>query len=386
MVKRMWLLFAQAVTLLLAVWFVVTTLKPEWVSARPSVSITTQNLSALPPAKTLDVSSISFKDAARSALPAVVHIVTSGRSNGNDHPLFGDPIFRRFFGVPDDDNRSTSLGSGVIVSEKGYVLTNYHVIESADQIEVGLYDTRRFKADVVGSDPDTDLAILHITSKDVLPQLAFAPSDSLHVGDIVLAIGNPFGVGQTVTMGIVSALGRSHLGLNTFENFIQTDAAINPGNSGGALVDSSGRLVGINSAIYSKSGGAMGIGFAIPAATAQQVLTQIVAHGKVIRGWIGVESQDITPELAAALKLDTAQGALVTSIYRNSPAHRAGIRPGDVLQQFGEAPVRDSNGLLVSVAAAAPGETITVLLSRRGKSMTIPVNVAQRPSSSKDGR
>jgi serine protease DegQ len=247
----------------------------------------------------------SHADAAKKAVPAVVHIFTSQEIKGSRHPFINDPIFRHFFGdrFGEQSQRRSGLGSGVVVSPEGYILTNFHVIDGADEIEVAHNDGRKYKASVVGSDPESDLAVLRIPADHKLPVIAFGSSDSLRVGDVVLAIGNPFGVGQTVTSGIVSALGRSHLGINTFENFIQTDAAINPGNSGGALVDSNGHLVGINTAIYSQSGGSMGIGFAIPVSLAKNIMEQIVKTGGVTRGWVGIEVQEITPELAESFKL-----------------------------------------------------------------------------------
>ncbi len=296
--RKLWLIFAQTATVAVGVLFVVTTLKPEWLG-RPAAGPQVVELRQASTSPGSSARAASYSDAVRKAVPAVVNIFTSKEIKTPRHPLLDDPLFRHFFGdrLEDEPQRAASLGSGVIVSSKGYVLTNHHVVEAADEIEVALADGKKLKAKAVGSDPETDIAVLRVEGGP-LPAITFGDADSLRVGDVVLAIGNPFGVGQTVTMGIVSALGRSQLGINTFENFIQTDAAINPGNSGGALIDTAGNLVGINTAIYSRSGGSLGIGFAIPASSAKQVMEQIIQTGTVIRGWIGVEAQEITPEIA----------------------------------------------------------------------------------------
>jgi len=327
--RRLWLIFAQAVTVSVAVLFVLNTLKPEWLrKATPAAVVA---ILEAPAGAERAPASTSYAPAAQRSMPAVVHIFTTKGGRNQRHPLFDDPLFRHFFGErPDTAPSESGLGSGVIVSPDGYVLTNNHVIETADAIEIALNDGRKFAARLVGRDPETDLAVLRIDGESVLPAITFAARDGLAVGDVVLAIGNPFGVGQTVTMGIVSALGRSQLGINTFENYIQTDAAINPGNSGGALVDGAGNLVGINTAIYSRSGGSLGIGFAIPVSIARNVLEQIVATGEVVRGWVGVEIQELTPELAASFGYRDASGALIAGVLRGSPADRAGVRPGDV--------------------------------------------------------
>ncbi len=276
----------------------------------------------------------SYADAVESAAPAVVNINTAKVVTERTITLFDDPIFRHFFGdqlrVVPRKRLETSLGSGVIVSREGYILTNNHVIEGADQIRVSLHDGRSAQARLIGSDPDTDLALLQI-EMEALPAITFGQSGNLRVGDVVLAIGNPFGVGQTVTMGIVSATNRSQLGISNQENFIQTDAAINPGNSGGALVDAFGNLIGVNTAIFSKTGASHGIGFAIPVSTAQYVMKQLIEHGQVQRGWIGIEMQNLTPQLADSFGLDTTHGALVAGVYRNSPAAQAGLSPGDII-------------------------------------------------------
>jgi len=288
LMRKLWLTFAQTATVALAVLFVLTTLKPEWLPQRaqdPQVVEFTQSTQA-PLAATR---AGSYSDAVRRAAPAVVSIFTSKEVKVTQHPFFNDPLFRRFFGDGggDESQRASGLGSGVIVSARGYILTNHHVVEAADEIEVALADGKKLRAKVIGTDQETDLAVLQVDRAD-LPAITFGQAENTKVGDVVLAIGNPFGVGQTVTMGIVSALGRSGLQINTYENFIQTDAAINPGNSGGALTDAAGNLIGINTAIYSRTGGSLGIGFAIPVSTAKQVMEQIIATGSVTRGWIGV--------------------------------------------------------------------------------------------------
>jgi serine protease DegQ len=375
---RLWLIFAQAATIAVAALFVVSTFRPEWLPARGgSPAALVQN--AAPSASAL-ARTISYSDAVQRATPSVVNIFTSKEVRAQRHPLLNDPIFRRFFGdqLPDEAQRASSLGSGVIVSTSGYVLTNHHVVEAADEIEVALADGKRLLAKVVGNDPETDLAVLRVGSEN-LPAISFGSAETLRVGDVVLAIGNPFGVGQTVTSGIVSALGRTGLGINTFENFIQTDAAINPGNSGGALIDASGNLVGINTAIFSRSGGSMGIGFAIPVSTAKMVLDQIVKSGSVTRGWIGVEVQEITPPVAESFKLDSTRGALIAGVLRGGPADKAGVKPGDVLLEVQGKPVADPAGMLNLIAALAPGQAAKVKLKRQGQSVDANITVGRRP-------
>ena len=375
--QRLWLIFAQTATVALALLFVVSTLKPEWLPQRQAVVA----LQEAPSSDETGRAPIgSYRDAARAALPSVVHIYTTQAVRQPRHPLFDDPIFRHFFGErPEGQPRQNSgLGSGVIVSPNGYILTNYHVIEGADDIQVSLNDSKTYKAKVVGSDPESDLAILQIKAEK-LPAITFGQMDSLRVGDVVLAIGNPFGVGQTVTMGIVSALGRSHLGINTFENFIQTDAAINPGNSGGALVDINGHLLGINTAIYSRSGGSMGIGFAIPVSTARMVLEGIVRDGRVTRGWIGVEAGELSPELAQTFGVGDGSGVLLTGILQAGPAAQAGMQPGDVVTQVDGKPVRNVAELMSSVAALRPGQSYPVDVLRSGKPLQVQVMPVPRP-------
>ena len=376
---RLWLIFAQTVTVALALIFTVSTLKPEWLPASQKV-IALQEARRAPDgeARTPD----SYRDAARTALPAVVHIYTTQQVKQQRHPLFDDPIFRHFFGERPDGpaQQNSGLGSGVIVSDTGYILTNFHVIEAADDIQVSLNDGKTYKAHIVGSDPESDLAVLRIKTKYPLPAITFGQMDSLRVGDVVLAIGNPFGVGQTVTMGIVSALGRSHLGINTFENFIQTDAAINPGNSGGALVDVQGNLIGINTAIYSRTGGNHGIGFAIPVSSARSIMEQIIQSGAVTRGWIGVEAQEITIELAESFGLPGTEGALIAGVVRGSPADRAGIKPGDILLEVSGHAVTDPQVMLDLIASLKPGEKASFRLRRDREILELGLLIGKRPA------
>ena len=377
--RRLWLVFAQTVTVLLAVYFVVQTLKPEW-SGRATRSISTMAIHEAAPSAGLPIAPGSLAGAARKASPAVVSINTSKSAKRN--PRTNDPWFRFFFG-DQQEQAQTGLGSGVIVSPEGFILTNNHVVEGADEIEVVLNDSRRAQAKVIGTDPETDLAVLKV-KLDRLPVIVLGNSDSLQVGDQVLAIGNPFGVGQTVTSGIVSALGRNQLGINTFENFIQTDAAINPGNSGGALVDVNGHLMGINTAIYSRSGGSMGIGFAIPVSAARQVMESLARDGQVTRGWIGVEPQDLTAEIADTFGIRSddgstpTQGAIITGVLQRGPAAIAGIQPGDVITQVAGQPVRNVAELLGRVAQLRPGVPASFRVLRQGKTQTIDVTPAQR--------
>ena len=371
--KRLWLLFSQAVTVCLAAYFVVATLQPDWVG-RGAPQRPTVTLLQAPAAEPEQPVAGSFSAAARKAAPAVVSITTSKEVR---QPRSSDPWFRFFFG--DQGTRSqTGLGSGVIISHDGYILTNNHVVEGADEIEVTLSDSRRASASVIGTDPETDLAILKITL-DKLPVITLGNSDQLSVGDQVLAIGNPFGVGQTVTSGIVSALGRSELGINTFENFIQTDAAINPGNSGGALVDVQGNLLGINTAIYSRSGGSMGIGFAIPVATARLVLEGIVRDGQVTRGWIGVEPGELSPELAQTFGVHASEGVIITGVLQGGPAAQAGIRPGDVIMEVGGTPTQSVSQLLTAVAALKPGHEAAFAVQRGDQRLDVTVVPGTRP-------
>jgi serine protease DegQ len=375
--RRFWLVFAQTATICLAALFVVSTLRPDLIAWRTRGDVVTVKEPA-PEAPAHPVA--SFSDAVRKAMPAVVNIFTSQEIKRPRHPFVDDPLFRYFFGDQSDGGtqRREGLGSGVIVSEQGYILTNHHVIESVDQIEVALSDARKVPARVVGADPETDLAVLKIDVPK-LPAITFARPEQLRVGDVVLAIGNPFGVGQTVTFGIVSGLGRSHLGIATFENFIQTDAAIHPGNSGGALVDVKGNLVGVNTAIYSQTGASMGIGYAIPVSIVRQVMEQIIEKGSVTRGWIGVGVQDINKELADSFKLSTSKGVLITQIERGSPADKAGVKLGDVLVAVNGKAVADTTTMLNLIASLRPGEHARVRLARNQEETELTITIGRRP-------
>ena len=371
--KRLWLLFAQTVTVLVAVWFVLITLKPEWVQ-RPSWNTDLQVFEVAPGAISPTVSAGSLSFAAKKASPAVVSINTSQKAGLEKNK---DPWFRYFFG-DQDDSAQTGLGSGVIVSPQGYILTNNHVVEAADEILVMLNDGRQTQAKVIGTDPETDLAVLKV-NLEKLPVMVMNNSEQVQVGDIVLAIGNPFGVGQTVTSGIISALGRNQLGINTFENFIQTDAAINPGNSGGALVDVQGNLLGINTAIYSKSGGSMGIGFAIPVSIAKQVLEGIVKDGLVTRGWIGVEPTELTSELAQTFNVSRQEGVIITGVLQTGPAFKAGVRPGDMLLAVNDHKVQNVAELLAQVSLLKPGVDAQLKILRKEQEEVLSVTPLQRP-------
>jgi serine protease DegQ len=371
--RRYWLVFSQAVTVLLAAWFVVATLKPEWIHRGDAVATRNVALVEAPSTTAAAAPPGSFRLAAQRASAAVVSINTLKAG----HAQSDDPWFRFFFGDQGGQPQA-GLGSGVIIGGDGYILTNNHVVEGADDIEVVLNDSRHARGKVIGTDPDTDLAVLKI-SLDRLPVITLGNSDSLQVGDRVLAIGNPFGVGQTVTSGIVSALGRNQLGINTFENFIQTDAAINPGNSGGALVDVNGNLMGINTAIYSRSGGSMGIGFAIPVSTAKLVLEGIVRDGVVRRGWIGVEPADLSPELMETFGVKADRGVLITGVLQNGPAAQAGIRPGDVIVDVAGKPIANVSELLSTVAALKPGQPAPFRVLRRDAPLQLTVTPGLRP-------
>ena len=375
---RLWLIFAQTATVLLAIFFVVSTLRPELLPWKPRGEIVTVK-EAAPIVETERPD--SYSKAAEIAMPSVVNIFTRKEIKEEPaHPLLNDPMFRRFFGEQFESRtrRTSSLGSGVIVSSNGYILTNHHVVEAADEVEVALIDGRKAKASVIGSDPETDLAVLKIKLEE-LPAITFGQSQQVKVGDVVLAVGNPFGVGQSVTMGIVSAMSRSRVGINTFEDFIQIDAAINPGNSGGALTDTSGNLIGINTAIYSSSGGSLGIGFAIPIHVAKQIMEQIIQSGSVTRGWLGVSMQDMTQDLAESFGLDNLMGSLVASVLNDGPADKAGIKPGDIIIAVEGKPVKNSSEMLNRVAALSPNDTVTVTVIRNKQEKTIQVKVGVRP-------
>ena len=379
MLKRFWLLFAQACTLCVAALFVVATLRPDLL---PRLSGKANNVVLLQQGATQVATPYvaSYADAAKKAMPAVVNIYTSKELRSRN-PLFDDSILKRYFPELADRmpaRRATSLGSGVIVAPEGYVLTNHHVIDGADDIELVLADGRELHATVRGVDPESDLAVLKVDG-ELLPAITFGSMEKLHVGDVVLAIGNPFGFGNTVTLGIVSALGRNHLGINRFEDFIQTDAAINPGSSGGALVDTAGNLIGINSTIYSQTGASTGIGFAIPVSLARSVLEQIIRDGEVTRGWLGIEPQAITREVALALALEPAEGVLIRGLQRNGPAERAGVLARDVVLEIGGKPTPDVPQLLARIAELPPGSSARVKVWREGKPVEMEVTVGKRP-------
>jgi Do/DeqQ family serine protease len=396
--RKTWLLFSQTVTVAVAVLFVVSTLKPEWLprrgaatalpAAEPASVVAPLAPAVQPMALVGGMVATSYAPAAKRAAPAVVSITASrapARARQSD-----DAVFNFFFGrgrQRQPQERQIGLGSGVIVSPAGYLLTNNHVIEGADDIEVALNDGRTARAKLVGTDPDSDVAVLKI-ELDRLPTIGFGNVDAAQVGDVVLAIGNPFGVGQTVTSGIVSALNRSQLGINTFENFIQTDAAINPGNSGGALVDANGNLLGINTAIFSQTpgGASLGIGFAIPASTARQVMESLIKEGRVTRGWIGVEPRDLTPDIAQTLSLPIRHGVLITGVLQNGPASAAGLRPGDVVTRVGKTPIDNTSQLLSAVAALKPDSRATIDVQRGDEKLALDVRVAERPPARRTDR
>lgn len=379
--RKLWLVFAQAVTICLAALFVLQLFYPQLLKTTPALQPQQATLAnSAPKLTTASVATTSFRQAVQKATPSVVNIFTSKVQKHNRPPFMDDPLFQEFFGNQLDTHpqKENSLGSGVIVDVSGLILTNNHVVASADQIEVALSDGKTYPAKLVGTDPDTDLAVLKVDAKN-LPAITFADTDQVQTGDIVLAIGNPFGFGQTVTQGIVSALSRNHLGINTFENFIQTDAAINPGNSGGALVDINGNLIGINSVIYSRSGGSMGIGFAIPANLAKQIMQQIIHQGSVTRGWVGIEAQDVTPALAESFGIKGTQGAIISNVLSGSPAQRAGLRPGDVILSINGTAVKDGTDMLNQIVGLVPDKTATINIQRGGKPISVEVTIGKRP-------
>lgn len=382
--RRLWLLFAQTATVSLALWFIVTTLKPNWTNQLSGSSQSLQLASSVniqEAAPTAVSAQASYRVGAKRAMTSVVNINTAKESHTSNSALLNDPFIKRFFGDHPDPQaeRQANLGSGVIVSQQGFILTNYHVIEGADEINVSLSDGRKAIAKLVGTDPETDLAVIKIDLPN-LPAITFGHSELASVGDVVLAIGNPFGVGQTVTMGIISALGRDDVGLNTYENFIQTDAAVNFGNSGGALVDIQGNLLGINSAIYSRNGGSLGIGFAIPVTTIKTVIEAIIADGQVIRGWIGVEPQDITPEMADSFNIKQTSGAIVAGVIRGGPADKAGIKPGDILIAIEGKPAANKTEVLNLIAQLKPNSKAKFTLLRNSAQTSLNVVIGKRPS------
>ena len=391
---KMWLIFCQTTTVLVALFFVISSLKPFWIEVllknsidqRPSKVVEKTNDDLITSSDNNNVIDgfNSLRSAASLAMPSVVHIYTTQKITQNSNNiLLNDPFFRKFF----NDNFNlknpksqpkTGLGSGVIVSKDGNIITNHHVIEGAEKIEIALSDGRKATAIVIGNDPDTDLAVLQIKLKN-LNKIIFGDSTSAFVGDTVLAIGNPFGVGQTATQGIISALGRNKLNINTFENFIQTDAAINPGNSGGALVNSKGELIGINTAIYSQSGGNVGIGFAIPSSTVEFVLNSILTNGKVTRGFLGVQPTSISNYIAQSLNLPNSNGAFISKLITDGPADKAGLLPGDIVLKIDKNTIIDKEDLLETIANIKPGTNISVEVLRKGEKLLIPTEIGERP-------
>jgi len=371
----------QSITVGLAIAFMVVVWHPELLDNGRKVVAFVESVPVTAGATVLASGPVSYADAVGIAAPAVVNI-HSRKTVIQSSPLFDDPFFRRFFGeqfgLGPQQREETSLGSGVIVSAQGYILTNNHVIEGADAIRVGLRDGRSAEAAIVGSDAEADLAVLKVKLDD-LPTITLGDSDTLRVGDVVMAIGNPFGVGQTVTMGIISATGRSELGISTFENFIQTDAAINPGNSGGALITARGELIGINTAIFSRSGGSQGIGFAIPTSLARVSMAQIVEKGYVSRGWLGVEIQELTPQLAESFGIKGEKGIIIAGVLRNGPADEAGLQPGDIVTRLNGNPVENARSALNTIAATSPGKQLEIVALRSGKSLELTATVAERP-------
>jgi len=357
----------------LAAAFVILLLRPDLLGQqRPVVE-----LKQSPVASTgLGSGPVSYAQAVEAAAPAVVNVYTTKVITERVNPLL-----RYFFGeqITPRQHLENSLGSGVIVSDQGYIITNNHVIEGAAEIEVLLRDGRSAVATLIGTDPESDVAVLRI-DLDKVPAITFNLTGNMRVGDVVLAIGNPFGVGQTVTMGIISATGRDQMGINTYENFIQTDAAINPGNSGGALIDAYGNLVGINTAIFSKSGGSQGIGFAIPMSSARDIMQQLIETGRVSRGWLGVETQDITPQLAESFNLQNITGIIVAGLQRNGPAAQAGLRPGDIILSVNGQPSTDSKTVMNQIARVAPGGKLKMKILRGGREIEAEAVVTERPA------
>ncbi len=367
--SRTRLLFVfHSVTAGLAIAFLLLLLIPDWLAGargRPALAQSASHNEAP-----------SYADAVARAAPAVVNLYTTRYVEPERNPLLEDPVF---FGQHLNLRTETSLGSGVILDPRGYLLTNHHVVAGANAIEVALSDGRTAPGMLVGTDPETDLAVIRADLHG-LPAIAVGDSDTLRVGDVVLAIGNPFGVGQTVTQGIVSATGRNRVGLNTFENFIQTDAAINPGNSGGALVNSAGELIGINTAIISQSGGAQGVGFAIPVSMAREIMDGIIRDGAVVRGWLGMETYDLAPEQRRAMALREPGGAIVKGVVLNGPADDADLRPRDVVTHINDVPVQSPRHGLEIISRLKPGSQIAIGIIRDGRRLHREATVAERPT------
>ena len=385
--RRLWLIFAQACTIALALLFVVTTLRPEWLSraGRTGNVVLFQEQPAAPVVQVADAGGgaaphqISYAEAVKKAIPSVVNLYSSKEFRSRA-PMLSDPLLRRFFGQRLDPGpqKTFSLGSGVIVSAQGYILTNNHVVEGADTIDLVMADGRKLTGKIVGTDPDTDIAVLKVDA-DNLPAIVLGNDEQLQVGDPVLAIGNPFGVTNTVTSGIVSALGRNRLGINEFENFIQTDAAINPGNSGGALIDRNGNLIGINTAIYSRTGGTMGIGFAIPISLAKPIMEQIIQTGQVTRGYVGVVFSELTPQAVLALAAKSDKGVLIREVVPGSPAERAGLKSGDIVVGVNGKVTEDAASLRNQISVLPPGSRAPLRVARGPNEVMLEVEVAKRP-------
>ncbi len=391
-IRSIWLIGAQAITLALGVYGGITLYHKNTAPLiNKSADIARAATNNTPPAASLAPAPVylSYKNSAQKAMPSVINIFVRGKQEQRQSL---DPFFDWFFkGLPHTpgnlapelkNNLPQALGSGVIVREDGYIMTNNHVVENADSIEVGLHDGRKAKARIIGTDRDTDLALLKVDERG-LPAIGFGISDQVSIGDVVLAIGNPFGVGQTVTMGIISALGRKELGINTFENFIQTDAAINPGNSGGALVDAQGNLLGINTAIFTKNGGSQGIGFAIPTQTVQQVMQALMKDGEVLRGYLGISPKEVSQDVVDALGLKDQRGALVAQVFDGSPAAEAGIQAGDIITKINEQTIKSTSELLHFVAQYAPNTSVTCYVLRQQKILKFTVKLGKRPSKNK---
>lgn len=378
--KKSWLVICQFVTILFALFFIV-----DFFGFNPffkkKITNTVVQVRETSDSATLKNVQNSFARAVSTAIPSVVNINTSIKIRYSPNPFFEDPFFRKFFGDQfnyQQEKQTSSLGSGVIFSKDGYVITNFHVIEAAEEIEITTHNGKKYDASLIGADPETDLAVLKINNQ-ALPNIILGNINNISVGDSVLAIGNPFGVGQTVTMGIISGLGRNQLGISTFENFIQTDAAINPGNSGGALVDVNGDLVGINSAIYSKSGGSMGIGFAIPIDLVKKVTEQIIIKGYVTRGWIGVEVQELTDDLKESFNLSSNSGALIASVVKNSPADNGGLKSGDIIININNKKINNGKSLLNIVSESKPSQFIDIEIIRGNRKIKLNLKVSERP-------